>query len=68
MSATTLRNRIDRVADRLTAHDPADCPGEVTLILDDGEPIPDDAGRCRLCGSAHVLVIDENIIKHSRGD
>jgi hypothetical protein len=63
MSATTLRNRIGRVANRLTAHDPANCPGQVTLILDAGEPIPGDAKRCRLCGTAHVLVIDEQIVE-----
>lgn len=60
-----LRNRIDRLAGRLVRHDPGDCPGPPTCLIDAGEPMPtgDDAGRCELCGSAHVLVIDERIVE-----
>jgi hypothetical protein len=61
MSAATLRTRIDRLADQLQFRNPDDCDGPPTLILDAGEPVPDDADRCPQCGSAHVLVIEEQI-------
>ncbi len=36
-----------------------DCPEPmVGVIVDKGEPIPEDVPRCRNCGGQHVLVLE----------
>jgi hypothetical protein len=46
---------------------PEDCPGAVTLVLThgEGEPppeVPADAMPCPLCGSPHMLFLEETVV------
>lgn len=42
---------------------PEDCPGPPTALVDDGDPLPEDAPPCPLCGVPHVLVVHVEIVE-----
>jgi hypothetical protein len=74
MSTRSLLRRIDRAAPAAAVHfdfDPSECPGPPTAIrLTDlagtQSLLADDAGvPCPLCGTVHVLEVEEKIV-HSR--
>jgi hypothetical protein len=55
----TVRTRLGKLERALPPRGEGPCPWPgVTAIIGTGEPVPEDAGRCPVCGEPHVLVIE----------
>jgi hypothetical protein len=56
--------RLARLIAKLPSVSPAECTGGITALVPEGEEpkVGPNTPRCRKCGGAHLLVIEEVVV------
>jgi len=64
----SLRGRLTKLERALLTPPDGPCPWPgITVDLEPGEPVPDDAATCPLCHQPHVQLVIEEVIDSDDG-